>query len=112
MKTFLVYTGVSAAFQKRSPFTTENACHMPIHAGTTINMYRYIPYYLDGGHVYVLGAVEWGIYPHIYGYNNEHDVIVYTVVKDTQCECGQPRHRFQKSPFGRLHWNATPELSN
>ncbi len=24
---------------------------------------------------------------HIYGYNNEHDVIVYTV------ECGQPRHR-------------------
>ncbi len=36
---------------------------------------------------------------HIYGYNNEHDVIVYTVVKDTQSECGQSRHRFQKSPF-------------
>ncbi len=33
---------------------------------------------------------------HIYGYNNEHDVIVYTVVKDTQSEFGQPRHRFQK----------------
>ncbi len=28
---------------------------------------------------------------HIYGYNNEHVVIVYTVVKDTQCQCGQPR---------------------
>ncbi len=36
---------------------------------------------------------------HIYGYSNEHDVIVYTVVKDTQSECGQPHHRFQKSPF-------------
>ncbi len=35
----------------------------------------------------------------IYGYNNEHDVIVYTVVNDTQSECGQPRHQFQKSPF-------------
>ncbi len=33
---------------------------------------------------------------HIYGYNNQHNVIVYTVVKDTQRECGQPRHRFQK----------------
>ncbi len=36
---------------------------------------------------------------HIYGYNNEHDVIVYTVVKDTQRDCGQPHHRFQKSPY-------------
>ncbi len=32
---------------------------------------------------------------HIYGYNNVHDVIVNTVVKDTQRECGQPRHHFQ-----------------
>ncbi len=44
---------------------------------------------------------------HIYGYNNEHDVIVYTVVKDTQSECGQPRHRFQKSPF----WSFYTETS-
>ncbi len=29
-----------------------------------------------------------GYYPHIYGYNSEHDVIVYTVVKDTQSEYG------------------------
>ncbi len=36
---------------------------------------------------------------HIYGYINKHDVIVYTVVKDTQRECGQPCHHFQKSPF-------------
>ncbi len=43
---------------------------------------------------------------HIYGYNNEHVVIVYTVVKDTQCECGQPRHCFQKSPFST---SKTPE---
>ncbi len=34
---------------------------------------------------------------HIYWYNNEHYVIVYTVVKDTQSECGQPCHRFQKN---------------
>ncbi len=45
----------------------------------------------------MLGVVEWGIY--IYGYNNQHDVIVYTVVKDTQSECGQPSHHFQKSQF-------------
>ncbi len=44
---------------------------------------------------------------HIYGYNNEHDVIVYTVVKDTQSECGQPRHRFLKSPF----WSFYTETS-
>ncbi len=40
---------------------------------------------------------------HIYGYYNEHEVIVYTVVKDTQKECGQPRHRFQKSPFWAVY---------
>ncbi len=29
---------------------------------------------------------------HVYGYNdNEHDVIVYTVVKDMQSECLQPK---------------------
>ncbi len=36
---------------------------------------------------------------HIYGYNNERDVMVYTVVKDTQSKCGEPCHRFQKSQF-------------
>ncbi len=41
MKTINVYTGVSDAFLKRSPFTlhNRNACHMAIHAGTTIDMY-------------------------------------------------------------------------
>ncbi len=35
---------------------------------------------------------------HIYGYNNEHDVIVYTVVKDTQRDTRfQTRLRF--GPF-------------
>ncbi len=39
---------------------------------------------------------------HFYGYNNEHDVMVYTVVKDTQRECGQPS--FSKvSVLVRLH---------
>ncbi len=37
---------------------------------------------------------------HIYGYNNERAVIVYMVVKDTQSECEQPRHRFQSLRFG------------
>ncbi len=45
---------------------------------------------------------------HIYGYNKEHDVIVYTVVKDTQSECGQPRHRFQKSPFWSVYTETQP----
>ncbi len=40
---------------------------------------------------------------HIYGYNNEHDVIVYTVIKDTQRECGQTCHRFQKSLFWSVY---------
>ncbi len=50
---------------------------------------------------------------HIYGYNNEHDVIVYRVVKDTQRECGQLRHRFQKSAFCSVYnRNASPGFSN
>ncbi len=44
----------------------------------------------------------------IYGYNNEHDVIVYTVVKDTQSECGQPRHHFQKSQFWSVYTETQP----
>ncbi len=50
---------------------------------------------------------------HIYGYNNEHDVIVYTVIKDTQRECGQPRHCFQKSQFWSVYTETQPpEFSN
>ncbi len=45
---------------------------------------------------------------HVYGYNNEHDVIVYMVVKDTLCECGQPRHHFQKSPFWSIYTETQP----
>ncbi len=45
---------------------------------------------------------------HIYGYSNEHDVIVYTIVKDTKSECGQPRHRFQKSPFWSVYTETLP----
>ncbi len=37
---------------------------------------------------------------HIYGYNSVHDVIVYTVIKDTQSECGQPRHHHKSLLFG------------
>ncbi len=46
---------------------------------------------------------------HIYGYNNEHDFIVYTVVKDTKSECGQPRHRFKKSPFWSVYTETLPQ---
>ncbi len=45
---------------------------------------------------------------HIYGYNNQHDIMVYMVVKDTQSECGQPRHRFQKSPFCSVYTETQP----
>ncbi len=31
----------------RLHYTTENACHMHVHAGTTIEMYSDIPYYLQ-----------------------------------------------------------------
>ncbi len=42
MKTILVYTGVSAGFRNDLSlhYTSENACHVTIHAGTTIDMYR------------------------------------------------------------------------
>ncbi len=49
MKTILVYTGVSAdprlhwrlcSVDLRLHYTTENACHMTIHAGTTTDLYR------------------------------------------------------------------------
>ncbi len=57
---------------------------------------------------------------HIYGYNNEHDVIVYTVVKEKVSVFGpftlklnpvvfklkRGLQRFQKSPFSTLK---TPE---
>ncbi len=46
---------------------------------------------------------------HIYVYNNEHDVIVYTVIKDMQRECGQPRHHFQKSLFWSVYTETQPQ---
>ncbi len=45
---------------------------------------------------------------HIYGYNNEHDVIVYTVIKDTQSEFEQPHHPFQKSQFWSIYTKTQP----
>lgn len=45
---------------------------------------------------------------HINRYKNEDDVIVHTIVKDTQSECGQPRHRFQKSPFWSVYTETQP----
>ncbi len=44
-------------------------------------------------------------FKNFYGYNNEHDVIVYTVVKDTQCECGIATPSFSKVSlfWVRLH---------
>ncbi len=33
----------------------------------------------------------------------------YTVVKDTQSECGQPHHRFQKSPFWSIYTETLPQ---
>ncbi len=46
---------------------------------------------------------------HIYGYNNEHDVIVYNVIKDTQGECG---FAFKSLCFGQFILKRNPEFSN
>ncbi len=45
----------------------------------------------------------------IYEYKNEHDVIVYTVIKDTQSECGQPPHLFQESPSWSVYTETQPQ---
>ncbi len=37
-----------------------------------------------------------------------HDV-VYIVVKDTESECGQPSHRFQKSLFWSVYTEMLPQ---
>ncbi len=94
MKTILVYTGIFTVFQKWSPFTQYNGKRMSHDHSCTLGMRI-----------------------------NVYIVIVYTVVKDTQSECGKPRPHFQKSlfwsvyterlPFSkvfvliRLHWKAT-----
>ncbi len=49
-----------------------------------------------------------GLPIHIYGYNNEHDVIVYTVVKDTQRECGRPHIIFKSLRFGPFTLKRNP----
>ncbi len=79
---------------------------MTIHAGTTIDMY--LDALLIRWHMRLRAwSGRMGNLPiHIYGYNNEHDVIVYTVVKDTQSECG---HRFQKSPFWSVYTETQPQ---
>ncbi len=60
MKTIPVYTAISDVVQKQSPFTLHNRKRMPRYHSC-----RYYHRYLDGGRVYVLGAVEWGIYLYI-----------------------------------------------
>ncbi len=47
---------------------------------------------------------------HIYGYNNELDVIAYTVVKDMQSECGQPCHRAKSLRFGPFTLKRNPRV--
>ncbi len=44
----------------------------------------------------------------IYGYNNEHDFF-YMAVKDTQRECRQLCHRFQKSLFWSVYTEMQPQ---
>ncbi len=39
---------------------------------------------------------------------NEHDVIVYMVIKDMLNECGQPHHNFQKFPFLSIYTEMQP----
>ncbi len=88
----------------RPHYTTENACHMTIHAGTTIVICigRFPIIYMtdsstclersngESAHTY-LWVQQWA-----WCYS-------YTVIKDTQSECGQPRHCFQKSLFWSIY---------
>ncbi len=46
---------------------------------------------------------------HIYGYNNEHDVIVYTVVKDYAERMWAATDCFQKSPFWSVYTETQPQ---
>ncbi len=56
----------------------------------------------------MLGVVEWGDLPvHIYRYNNEHDVIDYTVVKDTQ-SVGSHAIVFKSLRFGPFTLKRNP----
>ncbi len=48
----------------------------------------------------MLGVVEWGIYPYISMGTTMSMMLLFTqVVKDTQRDCGQPHHSFQKTPY-------------
>ncbi len=76
---------------------------MTIHAGTTIDMYRSIPYYLDGGRVCVLGAVKWEIYQYTSMGTIMNMMLLFTRQVYAVRECGQSRHRFQKCPFWSVY---------
>ncbi len=52
---------------------------------------------------------NWKRMSHDHSYNNEHDVIVYKVIKDTQSECGQPGHHFQNAPFWSIYTETQPQ---
>ncbi len=68
---------------------------MTIHAGAAIECIGRFPIIQMTG---MSACMEWssGDLPiHIYGYNNEHAVIVALLLS-------VPHHRFQKSPFLRV----------
>ncbi len=79
IKTILVYTCVFTAFQKRSRphYTTENACHMTIHAGTTIVICigRLPIIYMTDSSTCLERSNGESTRKYLW-YNNEHDVIV------------------------------------
>ncbi len=81
MKTILVYTGASTAFQKQSPFTLHNRkCMSHDHSCRYSHIYVYVHSLLFRWRMRLRASIgQMGNLPiHIYGYNNEHDVIVYT----------------------------------
>ncbi len=108
-KTIPVYTGVSAAFQKRSPFTLHNRKRMSRDHSCRYNhrivkvdslLFRWRMHLRAwsgrmGNHTY-LWVQQWAWCYCLHG------------VKDTQRECGQPRHRFQKSPFWYVYTETQP----
>ncbi len=49
---------------------------------------------------------------HIYGYNKEHDIIVYMVIKDAKQMLAAMPSFSKVSVLVRLHWNSTLKYSN
>ncbi len=56
----------------------------------------------------MLGAVEWGIFPYISMGTTMCMMLLFKRFVKGMCECGEPRHHFQKSPFWSVYTETQP----